>query len=236
MNKSLITNLVSLLLLAIGYFSQQTVILYAGLFAFSGAVTNWLAIHMLFEKVPGLYGSGVIPARFTEFKFAIKQLMMDQFFTEQNIDKFLNDELSTGHAIDLKPVVETIDFEPTFDSLTQVIMNSSFGGMLGMFGGAEALQPLKQPFVDQMKQSVLDISQSETVKDALKGQLQKPSAQKDIQANIENIIDQRLNELTPKMVKEMVQTMIKKHLGWLVVWGGVFGGLIGVLSAIVSMA
>ena len=72
---------------------QRARILYSllGLFALSGAITNWLAIHMLFEKVPLLYGSGVIPARFEEFKLAIRQLMMEQFFTEENIDRFLSD-------------------------------------------------------------------------------------------------------------------------------------------------
>lgn len=234
MNKSLITNLAALVLLAIGYFSQQTIVLYAGVFAFSGAVTNWLAIHMLFEKIPGLYGSGVIPARFEEFKSAIKQLMMTQFFTEKNIDKFLSKEMATGQGFDLKPVIEKIDLEPTFDSLTEVILNSSFGGMLAMFGGAEALQPLKQPFVEKMQESILDISQNDQVKAALKAQLEQPSMLNDIQANIENIIDQRLNELTPKMVKDIIQTMIKQHLGWLVIWGGVFGGLIGIISALIS--
>lgn len=236
MNKSFITNLISIVLLAIGYQTQNTVVLYAGLFAFSGAVTNWLAIHMLFEKVPGLYGSGIIPARFEEFKAAIKNLMMMQFFTSKNIDKFLNQELANGTTLDLKPVIQKIDLEPSFDSLVEVITNSSFGGMLAMLGGSEALQPLKQPFIEKMQESMIDISQSDQVKQALKEQLEKPSMMSDIQANIENIIDQRLNELTPKMVKEIVKTMIQEHLGWLVVWGGVFGGLIGVISAIVSAA
>ena len=35
---------------------------------------------MLFEKVPFLYGSGVIPAHFEEFKQGINNLMMEQFF------------------------------------------------------------------------------------------------------------------------------------------------------------
>ncbi|HCH02084.1 MAG TPA: DUF445 domain-containing protein [Vibrio sp.] len=236
MNKSFITNLISIVLLAIGYQTQNTIVLYAGLFAFSGAVTNWLAIHMLFEKVPGLYGSGIIPARFEEFKTAIKNLMMMQFFTSQNIDKFLNQELASSASLDLKPVIQKIDLEPSFDSLVEVITNSSFGGMLAMLGGAEALQPLKQPFIEKMQESMIEISQSDQVKQALKEQLEQPSMMDDIQANIENIIDQRLNELTPKMVKEIVKTMIQQHLGWLVVWGGVFGGLIGVISAIVSAA
>ncbi|RBW64752.1 DUF445 domain-containing protein [Vibrionales bacterium C3R12] len=234
MNKSLLTNLISISLLAAGYQLNNTTLLYAGLFAFSGAITNWLAIHMLFEKVPGLYGSGVIPARFEEFKAAIKQLMMEQFFTESNIDRFLNKEMANGKSLNLQPVISKIDFNPTFDSLIDVIANSSFGGMLAMVGGTEALQPLKQPFVEKMQESVIEISQSESVKEALKEQLESPAMMDEIKINIENIIDQRLNELTPKLVKEMVQKMIKQHLGWLVVWGGVFGGLIGVISSLVA--
>ncbi|MGF1844575.1 DUF445 domain-containing protein [Vibrio clamense] len=234
MNKSLLTNLISISLLAAGYQLNNTTLLYAGLFAFSGAITNWLAIHMLFEKVPGLYGSGVIPARFEEFKAAIKQLMMEQFFTESNIDRFLNKEMASGKSLNLQPVISKINFNPTFDSLIDVIANSSFGGMLAMVGGTEALQPLKQPFVEKMQESVIEISQSESVKEALKEQLESPAMMDEIKINIENIIDQRLNELTPKLVKEMVQKMIKQHLGWLVVWGGVFGGLIGVISSLAA--
>ncbi|MBF9003462.1 MULTISPECIES: DUF445 family protein [Vibrio] len=233
MNKSFVTNIISLILLGAGYYTQNTIVMYAGLFAFSGAITNWLAIHMLFEKVPGLYGSGVIPARFEAFKGAIKTLMMEQFFTAENIDRFLNKEMSGDKGINLEPVIAKVDFNPTFDSLVNVISNSSFGGMLSMFGGTDALQPLKQPFVEKMQDAMVDISQSEPVKQALKEQLQSGSMKDGIKDDVEAIIEQRLNELTPKMVKEMVQKMIREHLGWLVVWGGVFGGIIGVISALV---
>ncbi|MFA0567531.1 MAG: DUF445 family protein [Vibrio gallaecicus] len=234
MNKSILTNLLALALLGAGYSLASQYLLYAGLFAFSGAVTNWLAIHMLFEKVPGLYGSGVIPARFEEFKAAIKHLMMEQFFTDNNIDRFLNSEMS-GKSLNLEPVINKIDFNPTFDSLVEVIANSSFGGMLAMVGGTEALQPLKAPFVEKMQASVVEISQSDAVKNAIKEELESPAMMDEIKQNIEAIIDQRLNELTPKLVKEMVQQMIKQHLGWLVVWGGVFGGLIGLISAALTV-
>ncbi|MGL6312323.1 DUF445 domain-containing protein [Vibrio sp. WXL103] len=231
MNKNLLTNAVTISLIVFGYLSQTHWLLIAGVFAFSGAITNSLAIHMLFEKVPGLYGSGVIPARFEQFKAAIHAMMMEQFFTDENIDRFLNDEMSSATAIDLAPIIEKIDFNPTFDSLVTVIEQSSFGGMLAMFGGTEALQPLKQPFVDRMKQSVAEIGQSDTIKAAIKEQLESKAMLDDIKTNIERIISQRLDELTPQLVKELVQRMIKEHLGWLVVWGGVFGGLIGLLSA-----
>ena len=65
------------------------ILIESGIFALSGAITNWFAVHMLFEKVPGLYGSGIIPSRFEEFKNGIKIMLMNQFFTDENIHKFL---------------------------------------------------------------------------------------------------------------------------------------------------
>jgi len=233
-NKSLITNIISLLILLIGYLTNQQIVMFCGLFAFSGALTNWLAIHMLFEKVPGLYGSGVIPARFEDFKLGIKTLMMEQFFTEQNVDRFLSNEMASPAQLDLKPVIEKVDLSPTFDSLIEVIMNSSFGGMLVMMGGAEALQPLKEPFIEKMQDAISDISQQDSFKQALKDQIEQPAMFDEIRSTIEDIIDQRLNELTPQLVKEMIQKMIASHLGWLVIWGGVFGGIIGIISALIT--
>jgi uncharacterized membrane protein YheB (UPF0754 family) len=106
--------------------------------------------------------------------------------------------------------------------------------MLGMFGGAEALTPLKQPFVEKMKTSLIEISQDERFLETLSSQLEQPNVMQDVQQKIESIVEQRLGELTPKMVKDIIQTMIKKHLGWLVVWGGVFGGLIGLITILVA--
>jgi len=232
MNKSLITNVIAAATVVAGYVFQQPIVLSVGLFAVSGAITNWLAIHMLFEKVPGLYGSGVIPARFEEFKLAIKDLMMKQFFSDENIDRFLKGG-EGSHDLHLAPVIEKVDLSPSFDSLVEVIMQSSFGGMLGMFGGVEALTPLKEPFIESMKKSLLNMTQQESFQDLLRNEIEKPDVLSDIKQQIESIVESRLNELTPQLVKDIIQEMIKKHLGWLVVWGGVFGGVIGFISAMV---
>jgi len=232
MNKSFITNLIAAATVVAGYVFHQSVVLSVGLFAVSGAITNWLAIHMLFEKVPGMYGSGVIPARFEEFKFAIKDLMMKQFFSDQNIDRFLKGG-EGNRDLHLAPVIEKVDLSPSFDSLVEVIMQSSFGGMLGMFGGVEALMPLKDPFIENMKKSLIDITQQKNFQDLLRDEIEKPDVLSDIKQQIESIVESRLNELTPQLVKEIIQEMIKKHLGWLVVWGGVLGGVIGFISAMV---
>ncbi len=229
-NKSFITNGVAVLFIALSFidisFSQQ--FLYIGLFALSGALTNQLAIHMLFEKVPLLYGSGVIPQRFEAFKKAIKSLMMEQFFTREQLEEFFQNE---EKKIELTPIIEETDFSPAFDALSKTVMESSFGGMLGMFGGEAALEGLREPFSQKMKSAVIKIVESDAFNDTLQNHLQSSSLSDDMLSSIEGVIDNRLNQLTPQMVKEIIQNLIKEHLGWLVVWGGVFGGLIGLVSS-----
>jgi uncharacterized membrane protein YheB (UPF0754 family) len=232
MNKSFLTNITSILFIVLGYFSPlyKEVIMTIGFFAFSGAITNWLAIHMLFEKVPFLIGSGVIPNRFEDFKTAIRNLIMEQFFTETQIETMVSSFITSSPDINLDSIAEKIDYDKVFEALVQVIIESKFGGMLGMFGGVAALDPLKDPIKLKMKGIVSNlISEGSDSIGALAGQSLNS---KDIRTKIVKLVDDRLDELTPKMVKEIIQEMIQKHLGWLVVWGGFFGGLIGCIMSI----
>ena len=94
LNKTYITNFIAILFILISFFvpAYKELFLYAGLFALLGALTNQLAIHMLFEKVPFLYGSGVITQRFESFKNAMKNLIMNEFFTPEQLNKFFANE------------------------------------------------------------------------------------------------------------------------------------------------
>jgi uncharacterized membrane protein YheB (UPF0754 family) len=99
-----------------------------------------------------------------------------------------------------------------------------------MFGGTSVLEPLKQPFIEKMQDTLVEISSSESFKAALSDQLAGSQNTVQIQQNIMDIIDVRLAELTPELVKQLMQNLIKSHLGWLVVWGGVLGGLFGLIA------
>ena len=84
-NKSLVSNVIAVLVVVFGVTLPQPygrIVLDTGLFALSGGITNWLAVHMLFERVPGLYGSGVVQIRFEEFKLGIRALIIEQFFIQ----------------------------------------------------------------------------------------------------------------------------------------------------------
>ena len=231
-NKALITNLIAVLVIGLSFVSPQyqAQLFAVGIFALSGAITNWLAIHMLFEKVPFLYGSGVIPNQFETFRSSIKDLIMQQFFTEENVNRFLLDEESSmSNVIDIKPVLNAIDYDQIFQSLLDVITNSSLGGMLTMVGGTKVLDGLRDPFKEKISHEIGNMVHNDKFQAVLKNSMNNEQLTDDILNKISTVIDSRLDELTPKMVKEIVQEMIHQHLGWLVVWGGLFGGIIGLI-------
>jgi len=189
MNKSLITDLISLALIAISFVVVEpfaNAILFTGLFALSGALTNQIAIHMLFEKVPFLYGSGVILLRFEAFKTSIKELMMNQFFTKEQLNDFFAQE---EKKIDLTPVIQNADFSPAYDALTKTVMESQFGSMLGMFGGEKALETMREPFTNKLKVAVITIANSDSFNDQIKIHLKDSSLSDDMLASIETVID-----------------------------------------------
>lgn len=235
MNKSDITNLVTVLIMAYGYSNDNQVIYMVGLFALSGAVTNSLAIHMLFEKVPFLYGSGVIESKFSQFKLSIHNLLMNQFFTKEHLSKFFQEEVNSAKkTIDFEKILNKTDFSPAYDSLKESVMQSSFGGMLGMFGGESALEPLREPFTKKLQASIISISSSDAFQEVVNEALKSEDLRQDIYEKLSRIVNTRLEELTPAMVKELVQDLIKEHLTWLVIWGAVFGGLIGLVSSLLA--
>ena len=221
-NKSLTTNIVALAIIAVSYLlpKYNAIIYLIGLFALSGGITNWLAIHMLFDKVPFFYGSGVIPSRFEEFKLGIKQLVMTEFFTPQNIKVFAEKQTEVFST----DINNMIDFDRVFDGLVEAIEGSSMGSILTLLGGRKALQPLKDPITLKLEEIIREM------KELKAGDKNLTSS---FLTQVEQVVDQRLDELTPVQVKNIIQEMIRKHLGWLVVWGGAVGGFIGFVVAIV---
>ena len=155
---SFVTNLIALYILLLSYimpyFSKE--LHNIGLFALSGSITNWLAIHMLFEKIPFIYGSGVIELRFRDFKGGIKDLVMSQFFNKDDSNKFLN----KINKLVISNLELSIDFESLYKKLVEAIITSPAGGIIAMMGGESALEPLKAPIINKIKDFIKELSDS----------------------------------------------------------------------------
>jgi len=225
LNKSLITNLISVLFIIIGYLFQSeysTTFYSIGFFALSGSVTNWLAVQMLFEKVPFLFGSGVILDRFLDIKEGIKNLVLGELFSDQKIDEFFKNK-----KFDTTDLYKKINFDTVFDGLLEAIETSKLGPMLSIIGGRDALLPIKDPVVNKLK---------DIIKDKFDSTLNNNdnSISKDVKMGIEKVLNNKLDELNPEGIKIIIEKMIRKHLGWLIVWGGIFGGLFGLLFSVIQ--
>ena len=242
LSKSVLPNVVALCIIGVAFLSPEpyrAVLLNVGLFALSGALTNWLAIHMLFHRVPGLYGSGVIVLRFEEFKQSLITLVHEHLFTRERVEGLVDasesgsktgNTSSTLNYLDLEPMFSKLDLDAAYDQLVATIMDSSFGSMLGMVGGESALEPIREPFKRRMGSFLKDAAESPRFQQAVNEQIKHFTSGDGFREKLDRILQARLDELTPEMVRDIMHRIIHKHLGWLVVWGGVFGGLIGLIA------
>ncbi|MCZ6792368.1 MAG: hypothetical protein O7J95_01995 [Planctomycetota bacterium] len=257
MDKGSVSNLISGIVLAIALFllprsEVQALILSAGMFAFSGGVTNSLAVKMLFDRLPGLVGSGVIPARFREIRQAIKRLIMEHFFSESYLREFL-----AGNARDvdwmryvkgnpgkgglLRAVLEQHwerltspeSMKPALAAAIDRLLDSSFGGFLHMLGRQtieETVESFIGSFLDEMKARVFEAGEAFRQSGSLELELDPDAVIEDLRKQVVVLLDQKLEQLDAEHVKKMIEDVIRSHLGWLVVWGNVFGGLLGVAA------
>ena len=233
-NKSFMTNAVCALVFIVGYYSRETAVgyavMYGGIFGLSGAATNWLAVYMIFEKVPFLFGSGIIITKFESFKLHIREIILNTFFEEENLfkqsAKLAEAMLGKDPAGEL---AKKVDADVIFNELLQTVMESSLGNMLNMFGGASVVEKLRAPFTHKIRERLPKILEESGIHP---GELEIDKDKiADIRRMLMEIIDDKLEELTPKRVKELVEKIIREHMGWLVIWGGVFGFLIGAVCA-----
>jgi uncharacterized membrane protein YheB (UPF0754 family) len=233
----------------------RTAVFSASSFAFSGGITNWLAVKMLFDRIPGLIGSGVIPARFREIRAEVKDLILEHFFDPGHLRRFFAE-----HAKDIdwsaylrqsetdgSPFGSLVKkqwdkltrkevVQPIIDRQLSRLTESPVGGLLVMVG-LDKVRPAVNQFVSamvaSMEEKVLEAADAIRPED-IDVQLDEEKVIAGVRDHIELLLEKKLEELQADDVKKMMEDVIRHHLGWVVVWGNVFGGLLGVLAYLAS--
>lgn len=187
-------------------------VLSLGLFAAAGGITNWAAIKMLFDKIPYVKGSGIIPARFKEIREVVKGVIMKNFFDEVYLGRYFKDQIL---AVDLEEKLETFLKSDNMVKLLQAVFGDD----------AQMLLPMIQPYALKTGKKMAPL---------IKMKIREMDLVEDLKAvrnQIDAMLTKKMEELTPMKVKALLEEIMRKHLFWLVVWGNIFGGLLGVLSA-----
>jgi len=259
MDKGTFSNFASAGLFGVGLLlprgTIQELVLSIGMFAFSGGITNSLAVKMLFDRIPGLAGSGVIPARFKEIRSKVKNLILEHFFDEGYLRRFFSGQdrkidwkryikPSSGAKAPLAGYIEAQwdkltsphVVQPIIDEQMEKLLDPSMGGLL-MMAGVDSVKPAVNQFVSAFMQSmqtkVLEVASNAEVSE-VDAELDEEKIIADIRSNVEILLEKKLEELDAMTVKRMMEDVIRNHLGWLVVWGNVFGAVLGVLPVVLK--
>tara|TARA_B100001250_G_scaffold414534_1_gene453647 strand:- start:5198 stop:5923 length:726 start_codon:yes stop_codon:yes gene_type:complete len=229
--KGRVSNTITFLMLLLGLIGTPEIVhadwlLAAGLFGFAGGFTNWLAVKMLFDRVPFLYGSAVIPNRFREIRQAVKDAIMHYFFDQEHLESFFESQLNAKLAgsdisVKVRDLLRSEAVENIVDSEIDELMKSPHGLMLKMVG-PKVIKPIVMQFISGVGEKAAPLLASEFGNSMVDVD--------SLRENVDELLTEKLKELTPERVKEMMEKVIRQHLGWLVVWGNVFGSMIGILS------
>eukprot|EP00746_Dinoflagellata_sp_MGD_P009266 gnl/MRDRNA2_/MRDRNA2_118757_c0_seq1.p1 gnl/MRDRNA2_/MRDRNA2_118757_c0~~gnl/MRDRNA2_/MRDRNA2_118757_c0_seq1.p1 ORF type:complete len:391 (-),score=80.77 gnl/MRDRNA2_/MRDRNA2_118757_c0_seq1:86-1258(-) len=251
-NRGGIANGITFFLLVVGLVLQFVLdeemqpynfVLAIGVFGFAGGITNWLAVKMLFDKIPGLYGSGVIPMQYKNIRKTVKTEIMHTFFDEDYLKGYIGQrapELLRRLNIHerLMKVINAPDFDEKMAAKLEEISATPQGMILAMVkpfmsGGLAGLVPMvKPPLVSIASEIAKELTtmeeqgNSEEIVELIPVDV--------VRSEIDALMTERLATLTPEVVKELLENVIRDHLGWLVVWGNIFGSIIGVIALAVT--
>eukprot|EP01104_Vermistella_antarctica_P020306 TRINITY_DN8643_c0_g1_i1.p1 TRINITY_DN8643_c0_g1~~TRINITY_DN8643_c0_g1_i1.p1 ORF type:complete len:352 (+),score=104.08 TRINITY_DN8643_c0_g1_i1:336-1391(+) len=236
-NKGFISNFITFWIMVVGITMRLVVpdliasrfVLAIGLFGFSGGITNWLAIKMLFDRIPGVYGSGIIPSKFVEIRETVKNVVLKTFFDAEFIRHYLSQkasQLATSMNLDerLKAILESPVVSEFIDAKLAELGSRPEGMWLTMMGiNPASLKPMIRPFVlgigSEMIPKLLNNFDVGSIVDVDL-----------ILTEIDTLMSTKLQELSPEVVKKLMELVMREHLGWLIVWGNVFGALLGLFT------
>jgi len=236
MTKGFLSNCATFLIMVLGVVLKSVApgqasrwILAFGVFGFAGGITNWLAVKMLFDRVPGLYGSGVIPMRFKEIREVVKDTMLRTFFDREYLERYLKGKLhqyaeTSDLGAQLERVLHSPEVEAIVDAQLEALKAKPEGLILAMQGiEPRTLKPLVMSFIRGAASDLGPVLVKSFDASSL-----IPIER--LREEIDALMTNKLQELTPERVKDLMEEVIRVHLGWLIVWGNIFGGIIGLLS------
>jgi hypothetical protein len=251
-NRDHIANAITFLCLVVGLVLHSVLdadirkynyVLAIGVFGIAGGITNWLAVKMLFDKIPGLYGSGVIPMQYKSIRKTVKHEIMHTFFDEAYLKGYIRQKspelmrkLNIGERI--TNVINAPDFDTKMAAKLEEISATPQGMLLSMvkpfMGGSLAgLVPMvKPPLVSIASEVAKELT---TIQAEGDGEAVVDLIPVDVvRGEIDALMTERLQTLTPEVVKGILEDVIRDHLGWLVVWGNIFGSMIGIIKLAVT--
>lgn len=210
--------------------------------ALIGYITNYIAIKMLFRPYKPIYifgfklpfTPGIIPKERKYIIESIANIVVQQIFTEEKIQKFLKD-LNYERVLEEKVdnFVEKF-IEENFADIKKSIKNVLIIGKFNIKGlfFTTALEKAIDKGLDKIKEKL-----KTKVKDQIFETIEKEVEEEIIniskQLDIEKLVIETLDKFTPQEFEKIVLSISGRHFTYINLFGAFLGFLIGFIQVII---
>ena len=185
---------------------------------FTGWVTTWIAIKMLFHprkplKILGLKIQGIFPKNHLLIAQKLGQVVSRELLSFSEIEKKVTDPRNLEQ---LRPEIES-----HIDNFLRVKIKTVFP-TLSMFIGDKTINQLKEAFLMELE-SLFPV--------LMKSYMNK--LEKDL--DLEKIVTEKVAGFSTEKLENILDQITKKEFMFLEVIGGVFGLLIGLIQVLINL-
>jgi len=204
-----------------------------GLFGFSGGMTNWLAIRMMFDKIPFLIGSGILLKHFIEIRENVKKTTMETYFDAGHITSYVQQKTEMIlSALQLEESIRDIIRSPEVQQLIEDKIDDMYetpeGMVLGMMVNKTKMKGSIMPSIENIGGDIVPLV-SQMIRSS------EHLTEDNLREKIDEMITSKLVEMSPDIVIGVVKDMVETELGWVIIWGNIFGGLLGIILEIATL-
>ncbi|MBI2730856.1 MAG: DUF445 family protein [Sphingobacteriales bacterium] len=186
--------------------------------AFTGWVTTWIAIKMLFHprKPVNIFGftiQGIFPKNQQEIAVKLGQVVSRELLSFEEIEQKIT---SSDNLEKLKPEIEA-----HIDNFLRHKLKDVFP-MLSMFIGEKTINQLKEAFLMEL-QNLFPV--------LMKSYMNK--LQHDL--DLEKIVVEKVANFSTEKLEDILDQITKKEFKFLEIIGGLFGLLIGLIQVCITL-
>jgi len=248
-NKATISNFITLLIMVTGIVLHQIyqddeeidnkwvdafkLIRAFGLFGFAGGMTNWLAIRMMFDKIPFLIGSGILLNNFVEIRDNVKKTTMATYFDAGHLSHYVTQKteiILNSLQLDesIREVIRSPGVQALISDKIEEVFSTPEGLVLGLVVNKEKVKLNIMPSFENAGKDIVPLV-SQLIRNS------EHLSEEKVRDQVDRLITSKLVEMHPKNIIAVVKEMVENELGWVIVWGNVFGGLLGLILEVVTV-
>ncbi len=186
--------------------------------AFTGWITTWLAIKMLFHprkavKILGISVQGIFPKNQQRIAEKLGEVVSKELLSFKEIEEKVTDPANLEK---LKPEIEA-----HIDNFLRVKLKVTFP-MFATFIGDKTIDQLKVAFLMELEELFPVLMKNYMIK--LENDL-----------DLKKIVTQKISGFSGEKLEDMLDQITKQEFKFLEVIGAVFGLLIGILQVILTI-